>query len=663
MKGVIQFGNSTDIINSISFNNVDKLISARGLPPVNHLQISKNNVINIDFFSLTKELKYQPLCKENQAFFEKSKILNNTFKKKFEDSTYYGQMEDNMRSGFGIMKYDNGRTYEGNWNKDLRNGFGFEIFPNANSYKGDYQNGKAHGKGIYKWYNGETYDGDWVEGYKEGKGHWKGKNCENYSGDWKRSQPDGIGLFICGNGGIYKGEWQKGLKHGFGHEQFVSGDIYIGNYKEGSPDGIGKYIWKDQSTYIGNFKNGKKNGFGKWKSKFSSKGKINNKLIYYEGSYFNDKKSGFGKLRVENDYEYIGQFLNDEKSGIGEILWNNGNFYIGQFLNDVQQGFGRLKESDNIIKEGIFQNNKLITQYNNKYRNNSFKKDLVLDKGDKTILNANKKEYDLLEEKLNGNITNRIIEDKKLTNEDTDKKFEKLRKFKIKILERSKLTERPVKQNNITNQNNFLLNNCSTTHENNYQKENNTSINSISRIETKIPECLLTNDFNIKTIFPDNFKRILLEFKASKERLNSKIRKVKIHANQKEVNSHISFKSNQNEINNLNNTQSSSLFNKYGMIKNILNKKVINKFFHFKRKVFVSNSVLLANTGSTIMKEKRGLSIQSLSANNTKYSTFYSSSSKNLNCNQNLTNEKEKSNLKRGSMFGSFMKQQNIIEK
>ena len=154
-----------------------------------------------------------------------------------------------------------------------------------------------------------------------------------------------------------------------------------------------------------------------------------------------------------------------------------------------------------------------------------------------------------------------------------------------------------------------------------------------------------------------------MEFKESKERLNSKIRKVKFHANQKEVNSHISFKSNQNEINNLNNTQSSSLFNKYGMITNILNKKVINKFFHFKRKVFVSNSVLLANTGSTIMKEKRGLSIQSLSANNTKYSTFYSSSSKNLNFNQNLTNEKEKSNLKRGSMFGSFMKQQNIIEK
>ena len=102
------------------------------------------------------------------------RLSKNYIIRRYSDSTYYGEIINELRTGKGAMKYDNGRIYEGEWQEDFRHGKGYEIYHNGNTYEGDYQAGKAHGKGVYKWANGEIYDGEWAHGLKHGDGVWKG---------------------------------------------------------------------------------------------------------------------------------------------------------------------------------------------------------------------------------------------------------------------------------------------------------------------------------------------------------------------------------------------------------------------------------------------------------------------------------------------------------
>jgi hypothetical protein len=82
--------------------------------------------------------------------------------KKYNDSIYRGELENNKRKGFGVMVYRKARVYEGQWDKDARNGKGMERYSNGNRYEGEFLNNKPHGKGIYTWANGEVYEGQWI---------------------------------------------------------------------------------------------------------------------------------------------------------------------------------------------------------------------------------------------------------------------------------------------------------------------------------------------------------------------------------------------------------------------------------------------------------------------------------------------------------------------
>jgi hypothetical protein len=95
--------------------------------------------------------------------------------RKYNDSIYYGEIQENQRNGNGAMAYNNGRYYEGDWKNDYRHGKGYELYLNQNTYEGEFSLGKAEGKGVYKWANGEIFDGEWKQGLKEGDGVWKGK--------------------------------------------------------------------------------------------------------------------------------------------------------------------------------------------------------------------------------------------------------------------------------------------------------------------------------------------------------------------------------------------------------------------------------------------------------------------------------------------------------
>lgn len=65
--------------------------------------------------------------------------------KRYNDSIYRGELQQNKRQGFGVMVYKKARIFEGQWDKDARNGQGMERYSNGNVYFGQFLNNKPHG--------------------------------------------------------------------------------------------------------------------------------------------------------------------------------------------------------------------------------------------------------------------------------------------------------------------------------------------------------------------------------------------------------------------------------------------------------------------------------------------------------------------------------------
>ena len=89
-----------------------------------------------------------------------------------EGSTYqyWGEMIDNIPTGNGKAKYNDGSIYEGYFEKGLRHGKGKMIFPDGYTYIGDYVNNKAEGQGEMRYPSGNRYVGGWKSDLKNGAG-------------------------------------------------------------------------------------------------------------------------------------------------------------------------------------------------------------------------------------------------------------------------------------------------------------------------------------------------------------------------------------------------------------------------------------------------------------------------------------------------------------
>ncbi|CAI2381275.1 unnamed protein product [Moneuplotes crassus] len=305
-----------------------------------------------------EEETYQP---ESKLFdYESLKQSPNFCVKPYHNAIYRGEvlsqvldggLRKEVRHGFGVMLYHNGRVYEGQWINDKRNGKGYERYKNNNIYEGDFKDGKAHGGGIFKWEAGETYNGQWHKGLKQGQGVWRGNEGEYYIGEWKESRTHGKGIYVWSNGDKYEGEWKNGLKHGQGSDIFKNGDVYVGSYQFGKAHGEGQYTWKNGSVYTGQFSDGMKHGKGKW---VKDRKANSNSFI---GNYYLDKKQGHGEFRWASGNVYKGNYKNDLRNGFGEMTWTDGSFYKGNWVNGIQHGFGKMQFLDGTINEGIFDHN------------------------------------------------------------------------------------------------------------------------------------------------------------------------------------------------------------------------------------------------------------------------------------------------------------------
>ena len=110
-------------------------------------------------------------CQEKLGWFycpggRKYKLLDkNKYKIFFGNGTSYeGTLKDNVKNGFGILKYNNGSVYRGYWKDDKKHGQGIYTWNNGDYYEGEYVDGLRHGQGKYTYENGKVLEGIWSNG-------------------------------------------------------------------------------------------------------------------------------------------------------------------------------------------------------------------------------------------------------------------------------------------------------------------------------------------------------------------------------------------------------------------------------------------------------------------------------------------------------------------
>ena len=75
-----------------------------------------------------------------------------------------GYFDDKGKQGRFIVHYAGGNVFEGNVENDLRNGYGKYTWSSGNVYEGNYENGVINGYGKFTWSDGDVYEGNWENG-------------------------------------------------------------------------------------------------------------------------------------------------------------------------------------------------------------------------------------------------------------------------------------------------------------------------------------------------------------------------------------------------------------------------------------------------------------------------------------------------------------------
>ncbi len=74
---------------------------------------------------------------------------------------YYGQLQQQIRSGIGKQVWPDFSIFEGHWLNGKANGKGRLIHSNGDVYEGYWKNDKNDGQGTYTHSDGSFYQGEW----------------------------------------------------------------------------------------------------------------------------------------------------------------------------------------------------------------------------------------------------------------------------------------------------------------------------------------------------------------------------------------------------------------------------------------------------------------------------------------------------------------------
>jgi len=178
---------------------------------------------------------------------------------KYEGTLFKNENGDDMRHGYGLMTYSDGRVYEGEFKNNLKDGNGKFIFPNGLIYEGEFKNNKNEGYlKAYDKCGNIVFDGTINEkGEATGFIMQKEKSEYEYEGYVVNNLKEGKGKLTFANGNVYEGEFRDDMRHGKGtlycKEIYDDGEvyeeIYEGYWENDMKNGKGetriKGYWRD----------------------------------------------------------------------------------------------------------------------------------------------------------------------------------------------------------------------------------------------------------------------------------------------------------------------------------------------------------------------------------------------------------------------------------
>ena len=243
---------------------------------------------------------------------------------------YEGKFEHNQKSGFGILKNEDGSTYAG-----------------------EFINDKPNGKGVLYFNNKSRFEGSFVDGYQNDKGYL-------ITGDYMTIQE-----IVYNNGNIieqgeiidyHKGRYRKEFQDKFleferqckenGYEQFMN---LMMNIKATKDTYVLKKGIKEEVSgiYIGEMNSiGFKYGRGVFIDNYTN--------TFYVGYFVNNEKFGKGINYYSNGKkQYIGEYRRNKPIGKGEFKYENGEVLQGVF-NSVGEGKGVYTFEDGAYWRGNF---------------------------------------------------------------------------------------------------------------------------------------------------------------------------------------------------------------------------------------------------------------------------------------------------------------------
>ena len=320
-----------------------------------------------------------------------------------EQYYYFGDLEDNRRSGRGRTIMKNGNTaYDGGYRDDKRDGFGVYYYKTGRiCYVGDWKDNRRNGVGVaYQASDRSMLVGAWEDNCPTGMcASFDNNGSLAFAGRWESGTKEGVGLtynskdgsvfvsrwdndmlsdkgtkFDCNGNLIYNGYWKKGKRNGFGTQYTKKGLIlYTGEWQDDKYNGKGTMYLSNGFKIEGTFVNGKVNGFATVTTKNGSK--------LYEGSWQDNRYSGEGKLYMNDGSWCQGEFSNGEPVGVlsgynkdGVLLykgeWRDGKFhgkgicydngekiYEGDLSNGIRSGSGHEYSDGKCIYVGSFEDN------------------------------------------------------------------------------------------------------------------------------------------------------------------------------------------------------------------------------------------------------------------------------------------------------------------
>ncbi len=195
----------------------------------------------------------------------------------FPDGIYSGEVSGvNIRSGYGIMVYQDGSVYAGKWLKDQPYGNGRMSYWSSNGlsglYTGRWEEGKYHGLGLHYTYLVDSedaalktkivYDGAFERGLRHGQGVLKEKESR-YEGEFVNGEKHGQGVLhyrVLSGAKLlqpFVGTFARNLPYTGSGAVIRPTGIFEGKIVEGKEEGPGKFTsFKDQSVIEGEWVNG-----------------------------------------------------------------------------------------------------------------------------------------------------------------------------------------------------------------------------------------------------------------------------------------------------------------------------------------------------------------------------------------------------------------------